>query len=265
VAFIHVDLDPDVPGAAYPGVKTTPLCADISYVLERILAHMPPGRKPSVVSADQNPSYQWPSGVSASRVRPQALMKAIQSVVVDRTDAVVIAEAGNSFAWATHYLQFAEPGRYRISVGFGSMGHAVTGVVGAALAKNGKAVAVAGDGAMLMFSEVNTAVQFQAQAVWIVLNDSRYGMVEQGMKAQGLSRIDTSIPTCDFVTIARGMGADGIRVTREADLEKALVLAMSAKGPFVLDVLIDRAEQAPFTDRIRSLVEQGARPTEREK
>jgi acetolactate synthase-1/2/3 large subunit len=259
-AFVHVDLDPDVPGAAFPGVKTIPLVADISFVLERLLAHVAPRLSQSRVSPLHHPPVEEPLPVRAGRVRPQVLMQVVQRVVVEGSDAVVLTEAGNSFAWTTHHLRFSDPGRYRVSMGFGSMGHAVTGVVGAALARGGKAVAIAGDGAMLMFNEINTAVQNEAKAVWIVLNDSRYGMIEQGMEAQGLRPLNMTFPTCDFVAIARGMGADGIRVEGEPDLEAAVVQAMSAPGPFVVDVLVDPDQRAPFTERIRSLLQQGARP-----
>jgi acetolactate synthase-1/2/3 large subunit len=138
------------------------------------------------------------------------------------------------------------------------MGHAATGVVGAALARNGKAVAILGDGAMLMNSEINTAVKYQIPAVWIVLNDSRYNMCSQGMTLLGFKDIDTQMSPVDFVAIARGMGADGIRVESETDLQVALEKALASNEPFVVDVQIDPTQIAPFGSRIQSLIEQGA-------
>jgi acetolactate synthase-1/2/3 large subunit len=184
-------------------------------------------------------------------------MDAIQRIVVEGSDAIVMTEAGNAFAWGTHSLRFSEPGRYRVSTGFGSMGHAVTGVVGAALARNGKAVAIAGDGAMLMNSEVNTAVHYRVPAVWIVLNDSGYGMIEHGMSRQGYDKVDVRIPRVDFLQLARAMGADGIRVENEAGLDMALKMAMSAPGPFIVDVEMDPSHPPPFGHRVNSLIAQG--------
>src|SRR5262249_26706397 len=154
-------------------------------------------------------------------------------------NAPIITEAGNAFAWGTHHLRFDMPGRYRVSTGFGSMGHAVTGVIGMAIARKGKAFALAGDGAMLMDSEISTAVQYKIPAVWIVLNASAYGMIEQGMSALGFKPVETEIPHADFAMIARGMGAEGVRVEREEDVLPALQQAMLAEGPFVVDVVID--------------------------
>ena len=138
------------------------------------------------------------------------------------------------------------------------MGHAVTGVVGAALGSRGKAVAIVGDGAMLMNNEISTAVKFQLPAVWVVLNDARYNMCAQGMSLQGFKGVDTKIPQADFALIAQAMGADGLRVEHESELEAALEKAMNSPTPYVIDVLIDPTQPAPIGGRVQSLIAQGA-------
>jgi len=169
--FLHVDIDSEVPGVAYPSVETFSIQSDVGVFVKALLEHFPerPGR--STAMALPRPERDAINPRMEGPVRPEVLMDAIQSVIVEGSDAVVITEAGNSFAWGNHALRFAKSGRYRVSTGFGSMGHAATGVLGAALARNGKAVAIVGDGAMLMNSEVSTAVKYQIPAVWIVLND----------------------------------------------------------------------------------------------
>lgn len=257
--FIHVDIDPSVPGTAYPTVETFSIQSDIQVFVKALLKYFPerPGNSPILPSPEGMSILPRVEGL----VRPSVLMDTIQRVFVEGSDAVVMTEAGNSFAWGTHTLRFAKPGRYRVSTGFGSMGHAATGILGAALARNGKAVAILGDGAMLMNNEISTAVKYQIPAVWIVLNDSRYNMCAQGMALLGFEGVDTDIATSptDFVAIARGMGADGIRVETETDLQNALVKALNSQLPFVVDVIIDPSQTAPFGNRIQSLIEQGAK------
>jgi acetolactate synthase-1/2/3 large subunit len=181
-------------------------------------------------------------------------MSAIQRTVVDGSDAVVLAESGNSFTWATNYLRFAQPGRYRVSTNVGSMGHAATGVLGAALGRGGKAVAIVGDGAMLMNMEVNTAAKQGLPAVWIVLNDGRYNMCYQGMAALDMAGCaDATFPPTDFAMLARAMGAEGLRVESEDELEAGLARALAAPGPFILDVLIDADQVAPTNGRNEGL------------
>ncbi|GAA0585482.1 thiamine pyrophosphate-binding protein [Craurococcus roseus] len=254
--FVHVDIDPMVPGVAYPQAETFAVQAETGDFLRALLAALPsPGGGAAPQRAVPRPHPGLPAPDGASRVRPDALMAAVQRAVVDGGDAVVLAESGNSFTWATHCLRFAEPGRYRVSTNLGSMGHAATGVLGAALGRNGRAVAIVGDGAMLMNSgEVSTAVKRGLPATWIVLNDGRYNMCFQGMAALGMSGLaDAVFPPTDFAMLGRAMGARGARVESEDALEAALAEAVSTPGPFVLDVLIDADRPAPALGRNEGL------------
>ena len=256
--FVHVDIDPKVPGTAYPNVETFSIQSDIQAFVQALLTYF--SERPSNPPILPHPQHQTVSPRAEGLVRPGVLMDTIQRIFVESSNAVVMTEAGNSFAWGTNTLRFSDPGRYRVSTGFGSMGHAATGILGAALARNSKAVAILGDGAMLMNNEVSTAVKYQIPAVWIVLNDSRYNMCAQGMALLGFQGVDTEIAaeSTDFVAIAKAMGADGIRVEKETDLDYALKTALTTKQPFVVDVIIDPHQTAPFGNRIQSLKEQGA-------
>ncbi|MCC5645175.1 ScyA-related TPP-binding enzyme [Nostoc sp. CHAB 5824] len=256
--FLHVDIDQKVPGTAYPSIETFAIHCDVRLFLKGLLRYFPESLSLSTARSLPRPLYNVVHPSTADRVLPDILMSVIQQLIVEGSDALVMAEGGNSFAWAINLLQFAKPGRFRVSTGFSSMGHTVTGVVGAALARKGKAVAIVGDGSMLMLSEVNTAVKYQIPAVWIVLNDGRYNMCEQGMASVGFQGADTIIPQVDFVKIAQGMGADGVRVEREYDIQAALKKAITATGPFVLDVVIDPTQIAPTQSRNQSLISQGA-------
>lgn len=256
-AFIHVDIDPEVPGTSYPEALTHAVHADVKSFIAALLDQRL--ARPSVrVAPSRPPDTMSPKEpLRRAAVRPTMLMDAVQRVVVDGSDAIVMAESGNAFTWAIHRLRFDVPGRFRVSVAYGSMGHMAAGVLGASLARGDKAVAIVGDGAMLMNNEMSTAAQHRAKAVWIILNDAGYGMVEQGMRALGLQPRDTSIPRVDFVQVARGLGVEGMRVDDETALESALVTAMAADGPYVVDVQIDATEPGPWVERTRALILQG--------
>ena len=255
--FIHVDVDQDVPGVAYPSVHTVPVRADAGAFVTSLLAKLPAGGaawppglpRPTILAATETPGL----------VHPATLMQAIQRSVIDAYGSLVLAECGNALAWATHLLRFHKPGQYRVSTGVGAMGHCAAGVVGAAHATGRRAVAIVGDGAMLMNNEISTAVALRAPATWIVLNDARYNMCEQGMASLGL-RADASIPPVNFAMLAHALGAAG--AIADGDLDAALTSAMAADGPFVLDVRIDPAAIAPAMGRNRGLRAQvGVRET----
>lgn len=257
-AFIHVDLDPDVFGAAYPRSRTIGVQAEVGAFVSQLVRAL---GAPEAASVGPIRSLGRPEPLVArgeGRVRPQYLMQVLQHVVIDGTGAVVMTESGNSFAWGNNLLRFSTPGRYRTSAAFGAMGHFVTGVVGAALARGGKAVAVVGDGAMLMNNEISTAVKYGAKSVWVVLNDGLYGITHQAMAAQGFIPVETALPATDFALLARSLGAEASRVEREADLERAVRAAMDHDGPYVVDVRIDPAQVTPvLQQRIESLNRQG--------
>lgn len=248
--FIQVDLDRTAIGVSYPEVATLGVQSDIGAFVTRLLAKLPE-TAPAAKSYPCPPPPELPRHETAG-VRPEALMGAVQELVVDR-GTPLLADIGNSVAWTNHLLKFRRPNQYWASTGFGCMGSGTTGVLGAAIAPGSKAVAIVGDGAMLMMNEVSTAAQYNVGAVWIVLNDSSYGMVEQGMYSLGISTADTALPKTDFARLAEAMGARGICVTHEDQLRAAIEDALAAPGPVVIDVLIADTP-APFDKRARTLL-----------
>ncbi|WP_013334607.1 thiamine pyrophosphate-binding protein [Gloeothece verrucosa] len=254
--FVHVDLNSDIPGTAYPNSETVGIQSDINLFVKELLNYFSKNKNvftrlkiPRPQRFVINPNAQTP-------VRPQVLMNMIQRIIVEGSNAIIMAEGGNSLAWATHLLRFTQANRYRITTRFASMGHFVTGVVGAAIAHQGKAIAIVGDGAMLMNNEISTAVKYAIPVVWIVLNDGRYNMCEQGMGFENYNNVNVTIPKTDFVKIALGMGAKGIRVENESQIKLALEQAMASSVPFVVDVVIDSSVVAPIGKRIQSLMAQ---------
>lgn len=263
--FIHVDLDSEAAAAAYPHIDVLSVQSEIGQFLEQLLEHFP--SPPARVTSPTDTANLAPGLIEprAGRVRPQFLMQAIQRIVIDRSDAVIMAESGNAFGWATQCLRFREAHRYRVSSGYAAMGHFAAGAVGAALAGSKRPVAIVGDGAMLMNNEISTAVAHGAGAIWIVLNDGRFGTVEQGMRALGFNGVDCRIPEVDFVGIAEGLGARGVRVTTELELEAALTGALTTDGPYVVDVLVDPTVPSALLRRVASLIRQGTGAGESEK
>jgi thiamine pyrophosphate-dependent acetolactate synthase large subunit-like protein len=252
--LLHIDIDRRVFGAAYPDVETVGIEAEIGPFLEELVTHIGhqhlprPPRPPF-------PSERPESDIAG--VHPRSVMHAIQRVVVDASDAIVLAESGNAFGWANHHLMFAQARRYRTSPAWGSMGHMVAGAIGAATASKKPVVVITGDGAMLMNNEINTAVQENLPIVWVVLNDAGYGIVRDGMRALGLVPFGCDFPETDFVGFARSQGALGRTVHDAIALDSALIEALQSKRPFVIDVKTARGQMSPaFMQRNASLTGQ---------
>lgn len=259
--WIHVDLDATAFAAAFPGVPGLGVVADCRAFLAALDARARAtgwylGRRAPAFPAVAAPPALAPR---PGDVRPAFLMQVVQEHIVDGTDAIVMSEAGNSFTWCNYALRFRAPDRYRTSAAWGSMGHFTTGGVGAALASGRRAVAVVGDGAMLMNNEINTAVAYRADVLWLVQNDAQLGLNEHGMGALGMAPVETQLPRTDFAAFARSQGAVGLTVTCEDELAGAVRVALATPGPVVIDIRVDRTVPSPILAlRIQSLSSQGA-------
>lgn len=267
--WVQVDVSSAAFGAAFPAVGGIGVQAESFNFVRALLARVQ--GSPEWLAARRQATEGMEEDIARNRVpvvietprtgtvRPSFLMQALQRRVVDVSDALLMSEAGTAFTWCNAGLHFREPYRYRTSAAWGSMGHFTTGCVGAALVGRRRVVTVVGDGSMLMNNEINTAVQYGARVVWVVLNDAQLGLNQHGMTALGMTPIETQMPRTDFVAFARSQGAHGIAVATEADLDAALDAAMAIDGPVVLDVNIDPTIPSPVVaQRIASLQRQSA-------
>lgn len=265
--FIHVDLDTRVFGVGFNQCYTLGVQADVKTFVQQLLHKLPPESlacKPNLVPdsprAFTTPVKWQPLAFDAKAIpEVSLLMAALQNFVVDKTDAIIMGECGNAFVWTTHYLRFDSPNRYRASTYYGSMGHFGAGVVGAARVHRDKVFAVVGDGAMLMQNEIHTAVTYQLPAVWIVLNDAGYRICEMGLEALNLRSDETAFTEVDFVRYAESLGAKACVIASNEDIEPAILAALAAKGPFIIDMKINGSkEKSPFMRRVESLKQQAA-------
>lgn len=207
-------------------------------------------------------------------IKPQWLMHRLAQLFPPNTR--YLADTGNSFAWAIHYLhpfdrrmsqrrtdgrhddgrRQRNAGLFQCALEFASMGWAIGSSVGAALACPGEPiVCITGDGSLLMSGqEMTVALQHQLPVVFVVLNDSSLGMVKHGQLLGKAESIGHQLPSVDFAEMARAMGIVGYRIKGAQDLLDLNVPAIcSRNGPTVLDVLIDQDEVPPMDMRIKTL------------
>lgn len=207
-------------------------------------------------------------------VKPQRLMKALSQHCPPNTRFV--ADAGNSAAWAVHYLQpqdrrstRASPGAparaheqrrhgswLRVTMDFAPMGWAIGAAIGIA-GGNDKCpvVCITGDGSYLMNGqEITVAQAMGLPVVYVVLNDGALGMVKHGQRLAGAEPIGFELPQVDYRLLAASMGIPGYVIRSAADLD-ALDFdeIFSRKGPTMLDVRIDPEQVPPMNLRMRTL------------
>ena len=261
--LIHVDIDPGEIGRNYP--VDVGIVGDARTVLRQMLGHAESAR-PDTAARDawladtakwraQWEEFVRPGAVSdAEPIHPHRVVTALRSVMPD--DGLVLPDVGVHHNWMVQFWQARRPSTILSTWGFGAMGFGVCGVLGAKLAAPGRpCLAVCGDGGFMMRPDVLcTAVEYDIPAVWLVWNNFAYGGIrdiQTGLLAKReiatsfVRERDGQLYNPDFVALARACGADGVRVTRPADLAPALEHALRAGGPFVLDVHVDRDIKPP--------------------
>ena len=126
------------------------------------------------------------------------------------------------------------------------MGYGLPAAMGAQVAFPDKLVIdIAGDGSIQMnIQEMATIVQNKLPVKVLILNNTYLGMVRQWQelfyKHNYSSTSMRGQP--DFVKLAEAYGAEGYRITDEADLEPMLRKALSSPNPAIIDVLIEPEE-----------------------
>jgi acetolactate synthase-1/2/3 large subunit len=209
-------------------------------------------------------------------VKPQRLLAALGERCPPRTRFV--ADAGNSAAWAVHYLAPRDQrsgrmsgGAYlpagqerrtrpsswlRVTMDFAPMGWAIGSAVGIALAnRRCPVVCLTGDGSYLMNGqEITVAAELGLPVLYVVLNDGALGMVKHGQRLAGAEPIGFQLPKVDFAAMAAAMGIPGVVVHSSRDLD-ALDFneLLSRRGPTLLDVRIDGEEVPPMNLRMKTL------------
>lgn len=259
------------------------------HLLERlVLTGVPaqlPAPHPQVAQLAYEAMVDAPDALHSAQapVKPQRLMATLGERCPPRTRFV--ADAGNSAAWAVHYLAphdrrrpgaqrgaASAPSReqrtsrsswLRATMDFAPMGWAIGSAVGIALGNpRCPVVCLTGDGSYLMNGqEITVAAELGLPVLYVVLNDGALGMVKHGQRLAGAEPIAHQLPAVDYAALAAAMGIPGHVVRRPEDLDALDFDALlSRPGPTLLDVRIDGEEVPPMRVRMKTLGTAGRTP-----
>jgi len=262
-ALIQIDIDCDEIGKNFfvdvgiPG-DSKHVMRELIYELRRQMnkgATVGEGRSREVASIKKKLAVKRKK-MDGMPYSPQRLMMDLVGSLPKNT--IYFADNGNSLAWSIRYIPITVPYSFYIGLGFASMGFATAASVGGKLAAGDRpVVALVGDGSFLMNGmEIATAVEYNIPVIWVIMNNSMLGMVYHGRKLMQNPEggMKSHFKTVDFVKVAEGLGARGIRITKPGEINREMMDEIIAAGvPTVLDVIIDPEEVPPMHSRTASL------------
>lgn len=254
--IIHLDVDPMVLNANYPGALG--IQTDAKLGLEATLAELEQqGTALRFEAWAQETSLRietWKRKVEALRhgpanpIHPAAVIHALAQAMEPHD--VLVADTGYMAAWAGVLFPIREAGRIFLRAA-GSLGWALPASLGARLAAPGRRVAcVIGDGGVAYhIAELETAVRCSIPAVIVVLNNGSLAFeyhLQKYVENRVIPRVN-DFTAVDYAAVARALGAEGRRITNDEDLPQALQEAFEGERPTLLDVVVDREAIAPVT------------------
>jgi acetolactate synthase-1/2/3 large subunit len=196
-------------------------------------------------------------------IKPQGVIEALSFHTGG--DATVVTGVGQHQMWTAQYYGFRRPRQWISSGGLGTMGFGLPASIGAWFADSEHPVVlVDGDGSFQMnIQELGTLVANRIPVKMFVLNNSFLGMVRQweDMMDDGLhyetclARTAECDPDCTELdqTCRRQIpNLTGLkfvyprlktrRIKSPAELDEGITWALKEKGPVLVDVWVDKAE-----------------------
>jgi acetolactate synthase-1/2/3 large subunit len=102
--------------------------------------------------------------------------------------------------------------------------------------------------------EVTIAIQEKLPVIFVILNDSAYGMVMHGQRLAKAEPVAFELQKIDFTKQAESMGIPGYIIESPEDFNNIdFETLLAREGPAIIDVRIDKEEVPPMLTRLKTL------------
>ena len=238
---VRVDIDPSQFNDAFPA--TVAVHGDSKAACEMLIAEWKrtgqSHQKRDIVSELNQVREQQKDEYTAVERQHVTLLDTLRSKLPN--DAIIMGDIAQLVYTGTAAMKTELPRTWFYPAGFGTLGCAVPGAIGAKLAKPDTAVvALVGDGGfMFTVNEVATAVEERLSIPIIIWHNHSYAMIRDSMANRGIPEIGVNPQAPDFVKLAAAFGCPGSKVQDRDSFVQALANALEYQGPSIIVVLED--------------------------
>jgi len=184
-------------------------------------------------------------------MKPQRVLWDVREVM--GPDDILLSDVGAHKMWISRYYQCDTPNTCLISNGFCTMGFAMPGSIGAKIARpESRVLAINGDaGFMMNVQDMETAARLGINVVWMVWCDGEYGLIKwKQQNGFDGKHSELAFTNPDFAAMAAAFGIWGKNLESPDQLKPALEEAFQQKGPALIALPIDYAENVKMTKRL---------------
>ena len=259
--LIHIDQSPEETGGSWIGADLA-LVADVGEAMDKFEEALKNSKHVKPSKERQNQIDDWSEyftkrttprgnriGLKDGTIDLEGIYHDILNILTD--DASITCDAGDFGSWLIRYYKWNKP-RTFFGPTTGAMGYALPAAIAARLARpQAPALAFAGDGGFAMtMSELETAVRLKlAGLVVLVFNNNNFGTIRRHQNREFPGRaVGTGLGKIDFSAIAKAMGAEGFRVSKNGEFAKTFKAALNAGRPAVIDITLGENNLDPWAD-----------------
>lgn len=246
---IHIDVDPAEIGKNSP--VNIPIVGDVKKVTEQFLAELEVMKHEEWQNALYTHKQECIEKHKAEEtegklVNPKYFIKELCRFLPDK--CTICSDVGSNQIWAANNVIIGRQGRFITSGGMGTMGYAYPAAIGAKTADpETEVVALSGDGSFQMsFMELATAVQHGINVKGVVFVNNYLGMVReyQDKNFEGRRTMVDLNGSPDFEKLAAAYGIKSETVSKNEEVDGAVLKMVEAKEPYLLQVMVDRTEKS---------------------
>jgi acetolactate synthase-1/2/3 large subunit len=245
--IVQIDAEPAQGGRNYPVEQF--IAGDARLALEGLAARLPTRLDTDAV---------FLADIGVARSRSEATLRGALGPYIGLANTLSHRVSRDGHPWVrdvtisnstfgNRYVRLAAPHLGVHALG-GGIGQGIAMGIGAALAGvKAKTITLVGDGgAQLMIGELATAVEMQADMVFVLMNDKGYGVIRNIQDAQyGSRHVYSNILTPDFALLCAAVGLPHVRISDLAQFDGALDSALAVPGPRMIE--IDMVAIGPFS------------------
>ena len=248
--LMHIDIDPMEIGRNYPTFIGA--VSDSRLALQQLVAaarKIKPRKREDVrgkiarSNAKFMANFSEHYSSSAFPLRPERILSELRKALPE--DGYVITDVGWNKNGVAQQFPFRQSGTFITTSGLATMGFGPAAVLGVKVARPDRiAVSLTGDGGFCAAnsSVIATAMEANIPAVWIVMDNSAFGVIAGLEEAKynttfGCTFLRDGSPyNVDYAAIARAYGANGVDITSADQVGPALEEAFASKLPTLIRV-----------------------------